>query len=77
MPKTVTVTGDNVTADLLLWRQYGVPGQDLTGIFYALNPGLSARGDYLPPGEVVMIPDLPESDPYPEVPMVTLFTPRS
>ncbi|WP_420415137.1 tail protein X [Roseibium sp.] len=76
MPEEVTITGDNVTADLLLWRKYGITGQKLVREFFELNRGLSAFGVYLPLGRAVLIPDMPAPEPYEEVQVVTLFNPR-
>lgn len=57
--KTVTIKGEGITADLLLFRTYGVSGQALVEEFYDINPGVAALGPVLPLGTVVTIPDQP------------------
>ena len=50
MAETITVKGDNIALDLLLWRRFGVRGQQLVEETYQLNPGLADLGLILPPG---------------------------
>ncbi len=71
MTETVTVKGDNLTADLLLWRRYGIKGAPLLADMMTLNPGLSDLGPILPLGTIVVLPDLPYPDT--SVDVVTLF----
>lgn len=59
MGKLVTVTGDNLTVDLLLDREYGVEGRKLVVATLKLNPHLSGLDAILPPGTVVDIPPMP------------------
>ncbi|MEO0980729.1 MAG: tail protein X [Pseudomonadota bacterium] len=70
MTETVTVRGDNLTLDLLLWRRHGVRGVEVVEQTMALNPGLTSA--YLPVGAVVDLPDLPVQEPD-TAPVVTLF----
>lgn len=70
MPETITVTGDNLTLDLLLWRRYGVRGQDLIEEAMRLNP--ERVEPFLPVGAEVILPDLPAAT-TPERAVVTLF----
>lgn len=56
---TVTVNGEGLVLDLILWRQYGVRGRDLLEATLELNPGLSALGLILPLGTIIILPDLP------------------
>jgi phage tail protein X len=72
MPREIRVNGDNVTADQLLWRLYGVRGQELVETMLILNPGLGGRGPVLPQGEIVLVPDLPPAEPVKRK-LVTLF----
>jgi phage tail protein X len=60
MPETITVRGDNITLDLLLWRRHGVRGRSLLEQTYELNQDLAALGPVLPLGTVVTLPDLAE-----------------
>lgn len=59
MPASVTVTGDDVMVDLLLYRRYGRPGQALLEATLELNPGIAELGPVLPIGTVVLLPDAP------------------
>jgi phage tail protein X len=59
MPATITVKGDDVTLDLLLWRRFGRTGQSMTEATLALNPGLAALGAVVPLGTRVVLPDAP------------------
>lgn len=58
MPETITVRGENITIDLLLWRKYGVRGRSLLERTYELNQDLALLGPVLPLGTVVTLPDL-------------------
>jgi phage tail protein X len=73
MPQTIEVKGDNLTADLLLWRIHGVRGQGLVEEMLELNPGLVAKGLLLIPGDTVIVPDLPVEEPFATREVVTLF----
>lgn len=68
----VTIRGEGITLDLLLWRAYGVRGQQLVEEALEANPGLSALGPVLPLGTVVRIPPLPVETRAP-APLITLF----
>jgi phage tail protein X len=72
MPETITVRGENIPLDLLLWRRYGVRGQSLVGAALDINPGLADLGPILPLGTTVIIPDLPPET-APAVKVVSLF----
>lgn len=52
----LTVVGDNLTLDLILWRRDRrlVPG--IVEQTLALNPGLADLGPILPPGTVIRLP---------------------
>ena len=58
MPETITVRGENITLDLLLWRKYGVRGRSLLERTYDLNQDLALLGTVLPLGTMVTLPDL-------------------
>lgn len=73
MPDTVTVQGENILLDLLLWRRYGVRGQGLVVAALELNPGLAGLGPVLPIGTVVKLPELPHEDARPPRRIVSLF----
>lgn len=60
--ETVTIAGDGISLDLLLWRRYGAAGQALLTEALTLNPGLAALGVFLPPGTPVTLPTLPTVD---------------
>lgn len=68
----MTIKGEGISLDLLLWRIHGVRGQELVEAGLELNPGLSGLGAVLPLGTVVTIPDLPVES-RPAVPLITLF----
>ena len=73
MPETITIRGEGIMADLLLWRKYGVRGQALVDELYDLNPGLADLGPFIPIGTEVIVPDLPAPQPFTERTVVTLF----
>lgn len=60
--ETIVIKGDNLTADLVLWRKYRRATPGLTEQVYDLNPGLSASGPFLPVGASVIFPVEPLSD---------------
>jgi phage tail protein X len=68
----VTVRGEGITLDLLLWRRYGVRGQDLVEATFEANPGLAQQGSELSLGTRVALPALPVN-PRPSPPLITLF----
>ena len=59
MAESLTIRGEGITLELLLWRRYGVRGRELVSAAFDANPGLAAKGPYLPLGTVVSLPDLP------------------
>jgi len=74
--ETITIKGEGITLDLLLWRKYGVRGRELVEATLALNPGLASVGPILPMLTVVIVPPLPAESRTP-VKLVTLFPPRA
>lgn len=70
MTETVTIRGDNLTIDLVLWRKFGVRGVELVEKTMALNPGVTSA--YLPVGTALELPDLPAQQTVAQ-PVVTLF----
>lgn len=64
MPESV-LTGFDETADLLAWRAYGT-ARGATEIVLEANPGLADYGPILPPGLIVVLPDV-ETTPEPSV----------
>lgn len=72
MAETVTIRGEGITLDLLLWRRYGVRGQGLVEEALDINPGLAALGPILPLETVVILPELPPET-TPTVTVVSLF----
>lgn len=59
----VTVQGDNVTADLLVWRRYKMPTRGVLEAMLACNPHLSLlhkTSPFLPVGTQVRIPIDPD-----------------
>lgn len=70
--QTITIKGEGISLDLLLWRRYGKAGQNLLSEVFNLNPGLAAKGYDLPLGTVVIVPELPVSETKPR-PVVDLF----
>jgi phage tail protein X len=73
MADPVTIRGEGITLDLLLWRIYGVRGRSLLAQTLAANPGLASLGPEIPLNTVVQIPDLP-SQTTPTVERVSLFS---
>lgn len=73
MPEKVTIRGEGIPADLLLWRKYGVEGQALVEELLDLNRDLAGLGPIIPIGTEVLIPDLPDPAPALARPVVTLF----
>lgn len=55
--QTITIAGDNLSTDLILYRRDGRRGQDLLAQAYELNPGLAELGPILPIGTKVILPD--------------------
>jgi phage tail protein X len=75
MADTITIKGDGISLDLLLWRKFGVRGRELIEATLALNPGLAGLGPILPHFTVVAVPDLPAQS-RTAVKLVTLFPPK-
>ena len=73
MTEMITIAGEGITLDLLLWRRHGVRGQGLVADALTLNPGLAALRPVLPLGTVVIIPDLPPAPATPPIRVVSLF----
>lgn len=73
MPVKITVRGEGITTDLLLFRQYGVRGQALVEKTLEANPHLSKLPPVIPLGTIVTLPDLPVEDTTPTVTVVSLF----
>ncbi|MCF1502893.1 tail protein X [Afifella sp. H1R] len=73
MAETITIRGEGISVDLLLWRRYGVPGRALVETTLTLNPGLADAGAVLPLGSKVILPELPRRDVAVERKVVTLF----
>ena len=76
MNEIITIRGEGISLDLLLWRKYGVRGRELVETALTLNPGLAALGSILPMGTAVIIPPLPAESRTP-VKLVTLFPPKA
>lgn len=75
MNETITIRGEGISLDLLLWRKFGVRGRELVEATLGLNPGLAALGAVLPLGTTVKVPPLPAASRTP-VKLVTLFPPK-
>jgi phage tail protein X len=73
MTETVTIAGDGIMLDLLLWRRYGVRGKALVEQTLDLNNHLAILGPFLPLGTVVILPDLPPETAVPPRKIVSLF----
>lgn len=55
----LTVSGDNITADLLVWRRYRMNAPGIVEIMLDQNPQLARMhkvSPFIPPGTVVQIP---------------------
>lgn len=75
MAISLTVKGERITLELLLFRAYGRPGQssEMLKQALALNPGLADLGAVLPIGTPVVLPDLPAQPARPRRPARSLF----
>ena len=71
--QTVTVKGEGITLDLLLWRAYGVRGRSLLENALALNVDVARLGAVIPMGTEVTLPDLPPKDAVQSREVVSLF----
>lgn len=71
--ETVTVEGDNLTVDLILWRKFRRPTPGLVEHTYFTNPGLAVLGEVLPVGTVFTIPATNIDDVDVESAMITLW----
>lgn len=54
----VTVQRLEVTVDLVVYEAFGRQDDRLVEQVFELNPGLAAKGTYLPLGTVVILPDI-------------------
>lgn len=62
--KTITIAGDGITLDLLVWRALKRRGQGVVERMLDANPELANPGVFLPVGTVVNIPvDAPGRSP--------------
>jgi len=60
----ITVRGDGITLDLLLWRKYRRKTPGLVERTLEMNRGLADSGTFLPVGTVVTLPvDAPQQTP--------------
>lgn len=64
MSETLTIVGEGIALDLLLWRKWGDAGRELYPATLALNPALAERlsaepGVTLPVGTVIVLPAPP------------------
>jgi len=71
--QTITVKGEGITLDLLLWRAYGVRGRLLFEKALTLNTDLAALGVIIPLGTTVRLPDLPPEDSGQSRQVISLF----
>lgn len=51
-----TVTGDHITASLLIWRRFRLPAPGALEALLEANPGLADLGPVIPVGTVVAVP---------------------
>ena len=68
----VTVRGEGISLDLLLWRMHGVRGREVIAETLASNRHIARSAVHLAPGTVVSVPDLPPPSSATR-PVVTLF----
>ncbi len=54
--QTITVKGEGITLDLLLWRAYGVRGRSLIERSLSLNVDMARLGTVIPMGTKVIPP---------------------
>ena len=68
----VTVSGDGLSLDLILWRKYRRRMPGLLEMALDLNPGLAGKGPTLPIGTVIDIP-IVDPDPARDLQVVQLW----
>ncbi|SDR00095.1 tail protein X [Pseudovibrio sp. Tun.PSC04-5.I4] len=73
MSREITVSGDDISLDLLLVRVHGWRGQELIHEALQLNPGIAGEGPYLKQGRVILVPDLPAQTTTTPEPTIDLF----
>lgn len=71
--QTITVKGEGITLDLLLWRAYGVRGRSLIEKSLSLNVDMARLGTVIPMGTKVILPDLPPEEAGRSREVVSLF----
>ncbi len=71
--QTITVKGEGITLDLLLWRAYGVRGRSLLEKTLSLNVDMARLGTVIRMGTKVTLPDLPPEDAGHSREVVSLF----
>jgi len=71
--ETVTVSRENTTLDLLLFRRFGAAGQTLLEAVLDANPGLARIGAVLPVGTIVTLPAPSARPPKTDRPVIDLF----
>lgn len=71
--QTITVKGEDITLDLLLWRTYGVRGRSLLEEALNINTDLAALGAIIPLGTKVYLPDIPPAESGQSRQVVSLF----
>ena len=54
--ETITVEGEFITVSLIVWRRFKRPLPGLVEEIFDRNPGLAARGDFLPVGTTFLLP---------------------
>ncbi len=56
----ITVEAEGVTVASIVWQRFNRPMPGLVEAVLAANPGLSARGVFIPVGTVVVLPIPPQ-----------------
>lgn len=52
----ITISGEDITVDLVLWRRFGRAGQAMVERTLVLNPGVAEAGAVLPVGTRLLLP---------------------
>lgn len=73
LAETVTVMGEHLTVDLIVWRKFRKPMPGLVEKVFHLNPGLAANGEFLALGTVFTIPEVDDNATSQDIELISLW----